>query len=265
MKRRLSQVGAFLLAGALVCSIVFAEKHCNKEKGLPAQLKEALTAKYPGASIDEVKMDEEEFKVFEVELVLKDGQEIEVTLACDGTVMEVDNEISVANLPFDVSAVIPQNAEVKEVDSEVTYTVLAPVALAQPKTTYELVVIIDGKETEFKLASDGTVLCKKADKNDDDEDDGDDDGDDDDDDDDDDDEDNDDEGEKVVSINEVPAPVKATILEEINGGVIEEIEIENENGQTVYDADVVIDGQKIEIKVAEDGKLLSKNVDDDDD
>jgi len=174
MKRKLTQTGLLVLIVALVCSIAFAEKHCDRKMSLPAQLKDVLTKNYPDASIKEVKKEEEEFKVFEVELALKNGQEIEVTLAPDGTIMEVDNEMGVANLPFDVSTIIPEGAEVKEVGSEVTYAVLAPVALAQPKTTYELKVMVDGREVEFKLSSDGTVLSKKAD----DDDDGDDDDDD---------------------------------------------------------------------------------------
>jgi len=186
MKRKLTQTGLLVLIAALVCSIAFAEKNCDTAMSLPAQLKDVLTKNYPDAFIKEVKKEEEEIKVYEVELVLKDGQEIEVTLAPDGTVMEVENEMSVVNLPFDVSAIIPEGAEVKGVESEVTYAVMAPVALAQPKTTYELEVIINGKEVEFEVAADGTVLSKKADDDDDDDDNDDDDDDDDDDDKDDD-------------------------------------------------------------------------------
>ncbi len=71
------------------------------------------------------------------------------------------------------------------------------------------------------------------------------------------------EQEQEVSIEQVPAAVKATILAQ--GGTIEEIEAETENGQTVYEAELIIDGQEVEIEVAADGTLLSRKVDDDDD
>jgi len=71
------------------------------------------------------------------------------------------------------------------------------------------------------------------------------------------------EQEQEVSIEQVSEAVKATILAEAKGGTIEEIDIETENDQTLYEADVIIDGQEVEIKVAADGTLLSKEVEDD--
>jgi len=68
-----------------------------------------------------------------------------------------------------------------------------------------------------------------------------------------------------VSIDAVPAAVKATILAQAQGNAIREIEMETENGQTVYEAEVVIDGQETDILVAADGTLLGTEVDDEDD
>ena len=74
-----------------------------------------------------------------------------------------------------------------------------------------------------------------------------------------------DEGEEQITLDEAPAAVQATIKTEAQGGSIEEIERETENGKTVYEADVIINGQEVEIKVAPDGTLLGKEVEDDDD
>ena len=71
-------------------------------------------------------------------------------------------------------------------------------------------------------------------------------------------------GETEVSIDKVPAAVRATIEAEAKGGTIKEVEIETVNDQTVYEADVIIDGQEVEIQVAPDGTLLSKETEDDD-
>jgi len=179
MKRKLTQAGVMVIIAALVCSIAIAKKRRDKKVSLPAQVEKSLTESYPDASIKEVNKEEEEFKVFEVELALKNGQEVEVTVTGDGTVMEAENEIEVSALPFDVLTIIPSGGEIKEVKSEVTYAVLAPVALAQPKTTYELEAVVDGQEVELKVAADGTVLSRETkDKNDDGDDDDNDDGDD---------------------------------------------------------------------------------------
>ena len=73
------------------------------------------------------------------------------------------------------------------------------------------------------------------------------------------------EEEKEVSIDQVPAAVKAAILAQAGTGTIEEVELGNENGQVIYEADVIIDGQEVEIKVTPDGTLLGKEGDDEGD
>jgi uncharacterized membrane protein YkoI len=65
-----------------------------------------------------------------------------------------------------------------------------------------------------------------------------------------------DEHEETVTLEQVPAAVKATILKESAGGEIKEIEVETERGKTFYEAEFVRNGKTIEIKVAPDGTLL---------
>jgi len=121
------------------------------------------------------------------------------------------------------------------------------------RMVYEADLIIDGQEVEIEVASDGTLLGKETE---------DDEGDDDDDEGDDDDE---DEDEEEISLDDVPAAVKATILEEAGDADIEEVVKETEDGQIIYEAEFEVDGKEIEIEVAEDGTLLEKEVEDDDD
>ncbi|MBL7133458.1 MAG: PepSY domain-containing protein [Phycisphaerae bacterium] len=73
------------------------------------------------------------------------------------------------------------------------------------------------------------------------------------------------ETEKEVTIDEVPAAVKATILKEAGNNKIEEIEEVSRDGKVVhYEAEWKQDGKEIEIEVAPDGTLLSKETEDDD-
>ncbi len=71
-----------------------------------------------------------------------------------------------------------------------------------------------------------------------------------------------DEDEQEVSIDQVPAAVKATILKEAEGGRIKEVERETKHGRTIYEAEIIIDGKEVEIKVALDGTLLKKEAED---
>jgi len=72
--------------------------------------------------------------------------------------------------------------------------------------------------------------------------------------------------EKDVTIDQVPAAVKATILKEAGDNKIDEIEEVSRDGKVIYyEAEWTSGGKEIEIEVAPDGKLLSKETEDADD
>ena len=66
--------------------------------------------------------------------------------------------------------------------------------------------------------------------------------------------------ETTVTINDLPPAVRATLDKETAGGKISEIEKETKNGKVVYSADANIDGKDYDIAIAEDGKLISKEL-----
>ena len=74
-----------------------------------------------------------------------------------------------------------------------------------------------------------------------------------------------DEHEEEVTLDQLPAAVKATILKEAAGGKITEIEREIKNGETVYEAEFLLDGKEIELTVAANGTLLGRETDDEGD
>src|SRR6476469_9636509 len=64
---------------------------------------------------------------------------------------------------------------------------------------------------------------------------------------------------------DVPAAVQKTFEKEAPGVKIEEVDKETKDGKTIYEADVKVKDQTHEIKVGEDGKLISNKVEKDDD
>ena len=62
-----------------------------------------------------------------------------------------------------------------------------------------------------------------------------------------------------VTLDQVPAAVRATIERESAGGKVEEIEREADDGKTVYEVEIEKDDKEIEIHVAEDGKILKRD------
>jgi uncharacterized membrane protein YkoI len=73
-----------------------------------------------------------------------------------------------------------------------------------------------------------------------------------------------DEQEEKVTLDQVPAAVKATILAEAAGAKIKEIERETKDGEIIYEAEFMVDGEKVEIAIAPDGTLLSREIEGDD-
>lgn len=71
--------------------------------------------------------------------------------------------------------------------------------------------------------------------------------------------------EQEVTLDQVPAAVRATILNEAAGAEIKELERETENGRTIYEAEFLLNGAEVEIKIAPDGTLLAREIEDEDD
>ena len=67
-----------------------------------------------------------------------------------------------------------------------------------------------------------------------------------------------DENKQRVAMTELPAAVQKTIQDNVGGGTISQTAKETEGGRTYYDAEVQkTGGEKVEIMVAEDGKLIA--------
>jgi hypothetical protein len=64
--------------------------------------------------------------------------------------------------------------------------------------------------------------------------------------------------EEVVTIDQIPHPVRAVIQRASAGGVVTEIQRETKDGKVKYDADIVMGTQKIGLKIAEDGSILER-------
>jgi hypothetical protein len=74
------------------------------------------------------------------------------------------------------------------------------------------------------------------------------------------------EHEVKVKIEDVPAPVKETLMREAEGHEIKTVDQETvKGGKTIYEADVKLHGHNYEINVAPDGTLISKKLDEEED
>ncbi len=63
---------------------------------------------------------------------------------------------------------------------------------------------------------------------------------------------------QMVTLADVPAAVRATIEKEIPGAKIKSIEKEDEDGKVVYDVEAKFEGKHVEMDIASDGSILSR-------
>lgn len=75
-----------------------------------------------------------------------------------------------------------------------------------------------------------------------------------------------DEAERSVTLDQLPPAVRATAerMAAFGNGTIQEIEIETEDGLTVYEVQIGGPGGEIEVEIAPDGTILEVEFEDDD-
>jgi uncharacterized protein YpmB len=64
-----------------------------------------------------------------------------------------------------------------------------------------------------------------------------------------------------VTLEQLPAAVRATVERELKGGKIKDIETDREGGQVIYEVEFTLDGNDWELDIAPDGKLLERRID----
>ena len=63
-----------------------------------------------------------------------------------------------------------------------------------------------------------------------------------------------------LTLDQIPAAARATIEKESAGAPLDQLKTEMQNGKTVYVAEWETDGDEVEIWVAEDGKVVAREV-----
>ncbi len=122
-------------------------------------VKQAIEDLFPGGRVLEVERETRVFRVYEVE-VRVDGKVQDVTLLEDGTVLSVEQEVSIADLPHAVAEKVKQltagsKAEVEKVEHR---NELAVAKIEPARTEYEVEYRVNRKLHKAMFAEDGTRL-----------------------------------------------------------------------------------------------------------
>jgi len=250
-KKGLLVLSALILGVATICVTAFAKehcKHCKKVVQLPDSINAVVKKMCPSADIKKVEMKNMHIKAYDIDLKEQD-KETSLLICEDGTVISFESEIPFENLPKNVAATVSdnvKNAKIVEAEKKEKYAVVKLVKLPETQILYETKVVKDGKEYEILVDGNGNLVNIKADeaKGYDEDDD-------------------DDKGEEFISFSQLPEAVKDALKVAAGDGPIEEIQQEKDDGQMTYEAKIIIDNKKYEIKIDSNGKILEKKNKDD--
>jgi len=162
------------LTGIAVLGLIFAvalpawaedkPQDTDKKVELPKAAADAIDAAFPGATIGEVKLEDEDgVKLYEAKLTVKDA-EIEVSVSADGVISEVETEITVEALPKVVADALAKAAEggkIEEVTKEEQRAAVKDgklVKLDTPTIKYCAEIVSGDTTTVVEIAADGKVL-----------------------------------------------------------------------------------------------------------
>ena len=163
-------MGCLAVLGLVAAGAVWAADEAKKDAPkveLSAKAAAAVKEAYPKATIEAIAMRKRgDLDVYKVELK-QDTQGIELKVAKDGTILEVELETTPKDLPKAVADVLVKAAEggtkVEYAKIEIRYEVKGEkmTKLDTPKTIYEVEFEKDGKKDEVQVDADGKVIPAK--------------------------------------------------------------------------------------------------------
>ena len=129
-----------------------------------AQVVAAVEKRFPDAKVTGAGREEEEGKVvFEVQLSDK-AQHVDVSVGADGTIQEIEKQITEERLPKAVRRVLAEKYGKSQL--KLAEEVILVTDGREALDCYEVKMAANGKVTEVKIAADGTVKHEEADEGD---------------------------------------------------------------------------------------------------
>ncbi len=207
----------------------FLRKDSSEELGLdtvPPAIREILQKEAPGAKVKELTRIVQDRRILYHAILQGQGKEIELSLDGVGrvTYKNVEENLTLDEVPAPVKAAILKETEGTQVERIVP-------ARDEANAPYVVEARADEKSITLKVDAGGKLLDKVI--------------------------------KEGATIDDVPAPVKATIEREAGGGAIQELNRTTRNGKTVYEATLEVGEKNIELTVDPEGKTVDQVIKED--
>jgi uncharacterized membrane protein YkoI len=220
---------AVLLGAGLM---VKADGEKVPEDKVPKAVMDAAKARFPGAKFTSITKEKEDGKiVYDLELT-HEGKKYEMDIHEDGTVVEIEKEVALKDLPEAVTkavdtkfpkATIKEIMEVNKVDGKKEtpdhYEITIETA---DKKKMEVIASLDGKTVKGEDAE-----KKEADK------------------------------EEKVALDKLPKPVAEAVKKRFPKAEVKGASTEMEGGKTVYEVTLKEDGKNIDVSLTPEGSIIT--------
>lgn len=127
---------------------------------LPEAVQQSVRKLFPAARISDVEHERRLVRLVEV-TVVDNGEEYELMLSLDGTVLSIEREVDPSQLPAVVSDAVRRVAgseKIREADQIKILAELRVVPIKEPRIEYKAEFRKKGKEQEVIVSEDGAIL-----------------------------------------------------------------------------------------------------------
>lgn len=234
----------FGIAIALASVFVIAGNGwAQQSKGLPRAVRESLRDAFPEGRIRNVRSRPKVIRIYEVDLV-EDGRPVQAEVVVNGEILTVYRQVSATDVPNAVASSI-RNAmdgeELERVVQKETHATFSISSFGRPRVQYRAMVEKNDRQMRLTFDSVGKLVNREVS------------------------DDEDEEGEREVSLDQVPEAVREAILRHAGEHRVREVELQTRGGRRYYEAEWMENGREVEIAVAPDGTVLGRGEEGEDD
>lgn len=245
MKRKIRMVST--TAGALIAlaGVLLSAGYARAEQSgrLPRAVRESIQEAFPRSRIRNVRSRPKVIRIYEVDLV-EDDQQIQAEVVVNGEILTVYRQVSSTQVPNVVASSI-RNAmaggELERVVQKETHATVSISSFGRPRVQYRAMVEKDDRQMRLTFNSVGELVNREVSVE------------------------EDEEGEREVSLEQVPEAVRRAILRHAGEHRVREVELQTGGGRRYYEAEWVENGREVEIAVAPDGTVLGRGEEEEDD
>jgi hypothetical protein len=226
-----------LLGGFLWGTVLAAGK---QSKPIPPAVLESVRKTFPRARVRRVSARPEIVQIYHVDMV-ENGRRAKAEVVVNGEILTVYRQISAGDAPqavFDSLRREMGRGELERLVKKETHATISISSFGRPRVQYRAFVETEERETRLTFDARGRVVDRQI---------------------------GEEEVERELSLEQLPDPVRETILRHAAGHRVREVEMHTRGGKRFYEAEWMENGREVEVSVDPSGKVLGQEIEEEED